>query len=174
MLAVSGALDPSMGGAQPFPPESQWHYTQHVPFIADYETNRRSVYLLQQRIRRTRVLEVFDGADTNATTAERPVNITPIQALYMMNDPFTHKMADDFAVRVGMAYSEGPRRIDYAYRLALGRSASKEDIKTGHEYLQRVLQELGQTQIPEDQRMRAALASYLRVLLSSNEFMFVD
>src|SRR5262249_31747643 len=35
MLAVSGALDPSMGGAQPFPPESQWHYTQHVPFIAD-------------------------------------------------------------------------------------------------------------------------------------------
>jgi hypothetical protein len=174
MLAVSGALDPTMGGSQPFPPESSWHYTQHVPFIADYETNRRSVYLLQQRIRRTRVLEVFDGADTNATTPERAINITPIQALYMMNDPFTHKMADDFAVRVGMAYGEEARRIDYAYRLALGRPATKEEIRAGHDYLERILDELKETKIPEDQRTRAALASYLRVLLSSNEFMFVD
>jgi len=174
MLSVSGTLDPSMAGPQPFPAESSWHYTQHVPFIADYETNRRSVYLLQQRIRRTRVLEVFDGADTNATTAERTINITPIQALYMMNDAFTHRMADDFAVRVGMAYSEEPRRIDYAYRLALGRPATQEEIRLGHEYLQGALHELEQTKIPEDQRMRAALGSYLRVLLSSNEFMFID
>jgi hypothetical protein len=174
MLAVSGTLDTTMAGAQPFPPESQWHYTQHVPFIADYETNRRSVYLLQQRIRRSRVLEVFDGADTNATTPERTINITPIQALYMMNDPFTHKMADEFAVRIGMAYSEEPRRIDYAYRLALGRPATKEEIRAGHEYIQQVLRELEQTKIAEDQRMRAALGSYLRVLLSGNEFIFVD
>jgi hypothetical protein len=174
MLAVSGTLDPTMAGPQPFPQESSWHYTQHVPFIADYDTNRRSVYLLQQRIRRTRVLEVFDGADTNATTPERTINITPIQALYMMNDPFTHKMADDFAVRVGMAYGEEARRIDYAYRLALGRPATQEEIQTGHEYLQGALRELDQTKIPEDQRIRAALGSYLRVLLSSNEFAFID
>jgi hypothetical protein len=174
MLAVSGTLDPTMDGPQPFPPESAWHYTQHVPFIADYETNRRSVYLLQQRIRRTRVLEVFDGADTNATTPERTINITPIQALYMMNDPFTHKMADEFAVRVGLAYGDEPRRIDYAYRLAFGRPVTKDEIRAGHDYLQQVLQELQSTKIAEDQRMRAALASYLRVLLSSNEFMFVE
>jgi hypothetical protein len=174
MLSVSGTLDQTMGGPQPFPPESSWHYTQHVPFIADYETSRRSVYLLQQRIRRTRVLEVFDGADTNATTPERTINITPIQALYMMNDPFTHKMADDFAVRVGMAYSEESRRIDYAYRLALGRPATQEELRNGHDYLQETLRELELTKIPEDQRIRVALASYLRVLLSSNEFIFVD
>src|SRR5262249_35420682 len=120
------------------------------------------------------VLEVFDGADTNATTPERTINITPIQALYMLNDPFTHKMADEFAVRIGMAYGEEPRRIDYAYRLALGRPATREEIRMAHDYLQNVLQELQQTRIAEDQRMRAALASFLRVLLSSNEFMFVD
>src|SRR6185369_12378886 len=46
MLAVSGALDPAMGGTQPFPPQSEWHYSQHKPFVAVYETNRRSVYLM--------------------------------------------------------------------------------------------------------------------------------
>jgi hypothetical protein len=30
------------------------------------------------------------------------------------------------------------------------------------------------TKIPSEQQPRAALASYCRVLLSSNEFMFVD
>jgi len=50
MLAVSGALDPTMGGTHPFPPQGEWRYSQHKPFVAVYESNRRSVYLMQQRI----------------------------------------------------------------------------------------------------------------------------
>jgi hypothetical protein len=174
MLAISGALDRVMPEAHPFPPEKDWRYTQHVQFFADYDSDHRSVYLMQQRLKKQRFFEVFDGADTNATTSQRPVSTTPIQALFMMNDPFVHKQADNLAVRIGMAYTETAKRIDYAYRLAFGRGATKEEIGTAERYLRHVATELRQTKIPGDQQPRAALASYVRVLLSSNEFLFVD
>src|SRR5262249_17884959 len=49
MLAASDSLERTMGEAHPFPPESEWHYTQHKQFFAVYDNNRRSVYLMQQR-----------------------------------------------------------------------------------------------------------------------------
>ena len=51
VLAVSGALDRSPGGTHPFPSEWTWRYTQHKPFVDDYPSLRRSIYLMQQRIR---------------------------------------------------------------------------------------------------------------------------
>lgn len=174
MLAASGALDRRMGGAHPFPAESEWRYTQHKPFIATYESDQRSVYLMQQRIKKHPFLEVFDGADTNATTAERAISTTPIQALFMMNDPLVHKQADNLAVRVGMAYASEPERVDYAYRLAFGRPATPSEIRDGIAYLRQSRRDMKDAQMPVDQQSRAALASYLRVLFSSNEFLFVD
>src|SRR5262249_48134076 len=99
MLAIGGDLDRSMGTEHPFPPENEWKYTQHKPFVATYASKKRSVYLMQQRIKKNPFLETFDGADPNATTAIRAVSTTPIQALFMMNDPLAHDEADAFAVR---------------------------------------------------------------------------
>jgi hypothetical protein len=174
LLAVSGGLDPTPGGPHPFPPEEDWRYTQHKPFVADYETNRRSVYLMQQRIRRQPFLEVFDGADTNATTPTRPATTTAIQALYLMNSPLMHDAADRFAVRVGLAEREDRGRIDYAYRLAVGRPATGDEIAAGERYLAEATATLASTNLARDQQPRAALASYLRVLLASNEFLHVE
>ncbi len=174
MLAVSGSLDPTMGGAHPFPPENEWHYTQHRPFVAVYESNRRSIYLMQQRIKKQPFLETFDGADSNATMGERPVSTTPLQALFMMNDPFAHEQADKFAVRIALAFVDNAARIDFAYRLALARPAGKDEIRAGKDYLKECQEDLKDTKVPAEQRPRAALASFCRVLLSSNEFMFVD
>ena len=174
MLAISGSLDRTMGGEQPFPPETEWHFTQHKPFVAVYESNQRSIYLMQQRIKKQPFLEVFDGADPNATTGVRPVSTTPIQALFMMNDKFAHEQADKFAVRIGLAYTSDARRIDYAYRLAFGRPATKDEIKLGRDYLKACREALKESKMPLDQQPRTALASYARVLFSSNEFLFVD
>ena len=174
MLAVSGTLDRTMGAEQPFPKESEWHYTQHTPFVAVYDSNRRGVYLMQQRIKKQPFLEVFDGADPNATTDVRVVSTTPIQALFMMNDPFAHEQADQFAIRIALANVETAKRVNDAYRLAFGRSASHDEIKTAKEYLQKSAQGLKETDLPVEKQPRAAWASYCRVLLSSNEFLFVD
>src|SRR5437667_6015012 len=162
MLALSGTLDPTVGGPHPFPPESEWHYTQHKPFVAVYETNRRSIYLMQQRIKKQPFLELFDGADTNATTGERPISMTPLQALFMMNDPFAHEQADKFAVRVALAFTDDAARINFAYRLAFGRPANMDEIRAGKTYLKACQEDLQETKIPAEQRPRAALASFCR------------
>ena len=76
LLAVGGNLDPSPGSEQPFTKEMTWRYTQHVPFIGaedQFMSNKRSVYLMQQRIRRQPFLDLFDGADPNAETGTRPL-----------------------------------------------------------------------------------------------------
>jgi hypothetical protein len=163
-----------MGGEHPFPPENDWHFSQHKPFVAVYETNKRSVYLMQQRIKKQPFLEVFDGADPNATTGVRAISTTPIQALFMMNDQFVHERASKFATRIGKAESSEAKRIDFAYRLVYGRSAARDEIKMGRDYLQAARQAMKDTNVPAQEQPRAALASYARVLFSSNEFLFVD
>jgi hypothetical protein len=129
---------------------------------------------MQQRIKKHPFLETFDGADPNTTTGERSLSTTPIQALFMMNDPFAHEQADKFAVRVGLACREDRDRINYAYQLAFGRPATREEVRWGEEFLRQCREAMKETSAPADQQPRATLASYARVLFSSNEFMFVD
>jgi hypothetical protein len=77
-------------------------------------------------------------------------------------------------VRVGMAYADDAKRIDYAYRLAFGRAPSPIEGNKGLEYLRGLRPALTAIKVEEEAQTRAALASYLRVLLSSSEFIFVD
>ncbi len=174
IMAVSGTLDRSMGAEHPFPEERDWRYTQHVQFFDVYESNRRSVYVMQQRLKKHPFFEVFDGADQNATTDVRGQSITPVQALFLMNSRFMHDQADQFAVRAGLAYDTMPARINYAYRQALGRSASLAEVRDVQQYLQRMRQELREAGTPDDRLTRGSLASFLRVLLSGNEFLYLD
>jgi hypothetical protein len=173
MLAVSGGLDRTPGGPHPFPPEQGWRYTQHNPYLAVYDTNRRAVYLMQQRIKKQPFLEVFDGADPNVTTGQRPLSNTPLQALFLMNSPFAHAQSARFAGRLLAAPGTTEQRIDLAHRLALGRPASHEETEAGAAYLRQCEEKLGGAAAPEARRLDA-WASYLRVLYSSNEFVFVD
>ncbi len=177
MLALAGELDSSMGGAHPFPAKPVTGFTQHRPFVADsaeYNTNRRSVYLMQQRIRRHSYMDLFDGADTNSTTEVRPVNTTALQALFLMNNEFVHQQADRLAVRAGMAFTETGERLDYVFRLLYGRAPSPQESAWAAEFLSQARKALEETEVPADRRNRQAWSSLMRVLLSSNEFFYLD
>jgi len=177
ILFLSGNLDPTPAAEQPFPPEMSWKYTQHTPFIGadkDYATRKRSIYLMQQRIRRQRFLELFDGADPNSETGVRALTTTALQALFTMNDTFVHEQADALAVRVGMSYGPDAERINAAYRLIYGRTATADEIKGDRAYLAKAREALGSAAMPDFQRTREAWASLMRVLLSSNEFLILE
>lgn len=174
LLAISGNLDATPGAEQPFPPEMQWRYTQHIPFYANYDTNQRSVYLMQQRIRRHPFLDVFDGPDPNAVTGTRPVTTTALQALYTMNDPFFYTQADTLAVRVGMQYNSDLDRLRYSYRLVYGRVPKADEIREAQQFLASARKSLHGTGVPDYQWNRQAWASLMRVLLASNEFVSID
>ena len=111
LLVVGGNLDRTPGGAHPFPAMAAWNFTQHNPFKAVYDSDRRSVYLMTQRIQRHPYLALFDGPDTNASTAVRLTSTTPLQALFLMNDPFVHEQAKRFAARLLAEHIHVPQKI---------------------------------------------------------------
>lgn len=174
LLFVSGSLDLSPAGPHPFPGEAEWRYTQHTPFVADYPTKKRALFLMQQRIRKQPFLEIFDGADTNATTGMRPLSTTPIQALFLLNNELAHVEAEKLAERLEKEAESHGAQVDRAYRLVLGRPAEAYELEIANEYLEQMGVELEQSGISADQQPKQALASFVRVLVSSNEFLFVD
>ncbi len=166
LLATSGELVAGPGGPHPFPHMGTWQFMQHGPFQAVYESKRRSVYVMNQRIQRHPYFSLFDGADAAISTAQRPLTITPIQALFSMNSELVHQTARVWASKL-MEFQAGEReRVRAAYRTALGRVPTPEEVAAAQVYLAKAGRLAGG---PSE-----ALASYLRALLSSNEFLFVE
>ena len=172
ILLTSGTLEPGPGGAHPFPSPTDWGYTQHGPFSAVYEHNRRSVYLMTQRIKRHPFLALFDGADPNSSTAERRVTTVPTQALFFLNDPFVHASAEQFASRVLAGAGPEADSINAAYRRALGRSATPTEQTEAAAFLSAYRTGLN---APDTAAVaNPAMAAFARVLFGSNEFLTVD
>jgi cytochrome c553 len=174
LLAVSGNLDRTPGGPHPFPEQVKWDFTQHKPFKAVYASNRRSVYLMTQRIQRHPFLGLFDGADTNASTAERPTSTTPLQALFLMNDPFVHEQARKFAARLLAEAPDDDGRVGRGFVLAFGRPPTAEEREQARHFLAQVGDRLQAAGVPADRRPARAWESFARVLFLSNEFVYVQ
>ena len=60
------------------------------------------------------------------------------------------------------------------YQLAYGRRARTSEIREAMAYVHQLREEFQSVKTPADQLTRAALASYLRVILGSDEFLYVD
>ena len=115
---------------------------------------------MTQRIQRHPFLAIFDGPDTGASTGSRVTSTTTLQALYFLNDPFVHEQAGKLAARIREAKPSDAERIDLAYTLLFARPATDDEKSAGQEYLQK----LGD----------AGWESYLRVLMRTNEFVYLN
>ncbi|MBM4002475.1 MAG: DUF1549 domain-containing protein [Planctomycetes bacterium] len=162
LLFASGQLDLTAGEGHPFPEEKTWTFSQHAPFNAIYPTNRRSTFLMVQRQRRHPYLALFDGADPNASTPARQSTIVPTQALYFINDPFFHAQATGLAGSLLMDASD-EARVQSVYRTLFQREPSR----TERERVRRFLDSY-----PGD--LTEKWSAWTRVLLASNEFLFVE
>ena len=69
---------------------------------------------MQQRLRKNPYLALFDGADPSSCTGVRLPSTTPLQALFMMNDPLFHAAAAKFAGRLIASAGEPPARGELA------------------------------------------------------------
>ncbi|MBI1370754.1 MAG: DUF1553 domain-containing protein [Planctomycetes bacterium] len=175
MLAVSGNLDRTpMTTPHPFPDPTQWKYTQHRPFRDVYPSNKRSVYLMTQRGQTHPFMATFDGPDTNACTGDRVASTTALQALYGFNDPFVHEQADSFAQRLIGAAKEDPQRIELAFQTAYARPPSESETSESLAFLDKVTQQYKASGMADNDARLEAWKSLCRVILRSNEFIFVD
>jgi hypothetical protein len=148
--------------------------TQHSPFKEVYPSCQRSVYLMTQRFQRHPYLSLFDGADTNTTTGRRSTSTVPLQALYLMNDPFVREQAGGFARRLIREGADCRQRVDLAYRWTFARPAQPDEQDRAVRYVGEFARRLAQMGLTNEQQELEAWTSYTRVLFCANEFVYLD
>ena len=144
LLFVSGNLDVTIGGPA----------TRMVD-----ENRRRTVYGYVSRKKLDGMLSLFDFANPNNTSEARIATNVPLQRLYFMNSGFVALQAKGLAERISASAKGDEDGINQAYRLLFGRDASRAELKLGLDYLK---------------QNNRAWSQYCQVLLSSNEFSFID
>ncbi|MBV8878847.1 MAG: DUF1553 domain-containing protein, partial [Planctomycetaceae bacterium] len=90
----------------------------------------------------------------------RITSTTPLQALFMLNDPLVHDAAKAFAARLQKERADDADRVERAFQLALGRPASPDESAAALAYLAK----MGKTE---------AWESFARILFRLNEFVYV-
>lgn len=174
MLAASGRLDPEPGGRHPFPAPLHFSYSQHRPFTETYESDKRSVYLMQRRLDKHPFLGLFDGADPTTATGLRSVSASPMQALFHLNSEFSEEQAAALATRLLKEVPDNPEaRVESAWLRIYGRSPSRDESAIALAFLD---QTTAVWRDSEDGNAaeHAAWTSLARTLFSSNSFAFVN
>lgn len=175
LLHLGGNLDLTRPGPHPFPPKEQWKWTAHHQFKAVYPSNHRSVYLMVQRLHPHPFLAIFNGPNTSASTDTRDRSTVPLQALFMANSNFVEQQAKGLADRLAGITDEPKSLISEMFRRVYLREPKLAEVARGIQYLAAYAAASGDSEgDAPDQSMKRALASYAKVLITSNEFLFVD
>jgi hypothetical protein len=161
VLQVSGKLDLTMGGP------SVKHFIQtkgiHVTPNVDYQSYdpdapgsyRRSIYRFLFRTLPDPFMDALDCPDASQFAPTRASSVTALQALALLNDRFMVRQCEHFAARVAGA-GNTEAQVGEAYRLALGRPPTPKESTALAGYAN-----------------KHGMANACRLLLNSNEFMFV-
>jgi hypothetical protein len=174
MLLLGGNLDLNRPGAHPFPSKKEWKWTAHRQFKAVYPSNHRSVYLMVQRLHPHPFLSIFNGPDTSTSTAMRDRSTVPLQALFMANSELVDGQARGLAKSLLAAEVDPQRRVQLAYQRVLLRLPNDRELGRVTNFIEEDYQLLAEEGVPADERPLLAWASFARILLTSNEFLFVD
>jgi len=163
MLAMSGTLDPKLGGES-----FRDHEVDKAPGTpavlykavdpAKPGLNRRTLYRAWARGGRSTFLDAFDCPDPSTTAPRRAVTTTPLQALAMMNNALVLYLSDAFASRLREEAGDQPgAQVDLAYRLAFGRLPVPDERARAVKVVEKV-----------------GAATLARAIFNSNEFLYVD
>ena len=149
LLAVSGRLDATPGG----------------PGFLEVGVPRRTLYLMSVRTgsKTADFNSLFDGPDGGGIIERRNQSIVAPQALYLLNDPLLDDVSEALAARLAREVHSGrdDERIARLYELALGRAPTSTEIDIGR-------------QLVADHAIQDVWPRYCRVILCTNEFVYVD
>ncbi|HIA64250.1 MAG TPA: DUF1553 domain-containing protein, partial [Planctomycetaceae bacterium] len=141
LLSISGQLDATMYG-RPL-------------LIEDPQNQRRTVYSFVERQNLPNVVQIFDSANADSSTARRPNTTVAQQALFAMNSPFMETISKSLAQRLDT--NSPMEKTILLYQLALGRLPTPIEVTLGLIYT---------TDHPWQ--------DYAQILLMSNELWFID
>jgi hypothetical protein len=168
MLAVSGRLNPKIGGPSVMVPIDKelvlllkrpnlWVTTRDRS-----EFDRRSLYLIWKRNLRLPFMEVFDKPDMMFSCARREQSTHAPQALELMNGRTSNELADSLARRLVTERKTPVQRVDRAFRLTTGRLPSQKERTRALTFLAKYKTE------------ERAMKEFALALLNLNAFLYVD
>jgi hypothetical protein len=137
--------------------------------------SRRSLYVLARRNYHLSLLGVFDQPTMSTNCPNRQQSAVVLQSLTMLNDARVLVAAERFAGRVWDAAgrADAAAQIGLAFRIALGRDPSRDEMAQSQELLSQQAAEIASADAPADEVQKRALAHLCHMLLNSNEFLYV-
>ena len=150
VMAAAGKLDATAGGPPiqlEMRPDGLQVVSAKEPANAKW---RRSIYLTHRRTYPMSFLGVFDYPIIDTSCTRRVPSATPLQSLTMLNDDFIFQAADALAQRA-------ENNIEAAYLLTLSRLPTSAERELAARFLEKM-----------------PFPSFAQILLSSNEFLYVD
>lgn len=163
LLAVTRELDLSLGGSlEDTPRDSLYARTTEAPF----GTHRRAIHLPIVRNRVHEMLSVFDYIDAGVHLEQRPTTTVAHQALFIMNNPWVMERGEALAEQM-LKIDDPGKRLEDVYLRLYARPPRPDEREAAEGYLET----FGQRYDGGDD---AAWRSLIRVLLSLNEFLYVD
>lgn len=186
VLAVSGRLNPLMGGPGFFPKIDKELLEGAVTWFEPSppeERKRRSLYMYQQRSLVLPFVKVFDGTQLDESCAARDVTTVTPQVFVLFNSKFAHQQSLELARRVIGEVGDDPRKqIERTFQLALQRPPTPNERTDGLEFL-----DTGRTigwggPVSKNQgngslKLRGgerALANLCLAMLNLNEFIYIE
>ncbi len=165
VLAISGKLDLSPAQAHPLPHYLTYYFRQHEPYVGDFESDQRTIYLFRQRIRKNIFLDTFDAPDGNLHVGVRRPTTTSLQSLYFMNSAFILDEANRITSRMLDANPDASTRVAWCYQTFFGRQPEASETEQTQQLIATASTTSGE---------HTAWSSLIRAMLFSNEFLFVD
>ncbi len=163
VLALSGKIDLKLGGKVEMQSKGKK--------VELDDLMRRTMYITVRRGSVPALLSNFDFGDaTTASEGRARTNVAP-QALFVMNSRMVVERAGDFAKRLldDPALPDDKARIEKAYLMAFARRPDAGEIDTALSYIGSLVKKL-----PADGSREAAWRSFCHVLVSTNEFLYLD
>lgn len=121
-------------------------------------SKRRSIYGKVSRYRLERMLTLFDFPDPTMHAEQRASTNTPLQRLFFLNSELVQDEAQALSKRIQGIEGSDTDRLRFAYNVLYGRDPDKDEEHVASEYLAK----------------GGTWADYAQVLLSTNEFQFLD
>lgn len=174
LLALSGRLDPAMGGSL-----FKGNNRAYVPGYPSsnyngYDSDRRTVYLPVIRSDVFNVLQTFDFADPSVLMGKRPMTTVAPQALFMMNGKLVQDSTRLLAQNLLAATEDDAGRLRLLYEKAYCRPPTPRDLSRSLDFLGRYQRELATLSLPPAEHRLRSWQALARVVLSANEFLFVE
>ena len=189
ILAVSGQLNPRMGGPGFYPTlpravlEGQSRPGENWGKSDDREQSRRSIYIFAKRCLAVPELDLLDVPDNTSSCERRLVSTTGPQALTFLNGAFIQAQARQFASRlVAEAGQAANDQVERAFALAVGRPPRANESRAAVDFLKKqerqIQADAGMAKAkaaitPHDARQKA-LEAFCLVVLNMNEFVYTN